>query len=144
MEAGLNQGHLVLQIEPNFTFDLNRPSLTEAIKVLIQLNGLTMKHDESALAIHHSMTYKVQTHMFSMNSTGRPITRFLTGEGRVIEPRAYMQNQLVFPPQWINEYEKNNRPQQIHEVPKVDRLQDGRVSVSFPSNTKPLYPYEKC
>lgn len=82
--------------------------------------------------------------MFSINSTGRPITRFLTEEGRVIEPKAYMQNQLVFPPQWINEYEKNNRSQQIHEVPKVDRLQDGRVLVYFPSKTKPLYPCEKC
>lgn len=59
IEAGLNMGHIILQIEPNFTLDLNRPSLADSIKVLIQLNGLNMNPDESALAIHHSMTYKV-------------------------------------------------------------------------------------
>jgi len=144
VEAGLNQGHVVLQVEPNFTLDIHKPSLTDAIKVLIQVNGLTMKPDESALAIHHTMTYKVQTHLFSMSSSGRPITRFLAGDGRVFQPRTYRQNQLIFPPQWINEYEKNNRPQQIHEVPKISRLQEGRVSVSFPTETKALYPCEKC
>lgn len=67
-----------------------------------------MKPDESTLAIYHSMTYKIQTHMFSMSNIGKPITRFITGEGRVIQPRIYRQNQLIFPLQWINEYEKNN------------------------------------
>ena len=43
VEAGLNQGHVVLQVEPNFTLDIHKPSLTDAIKVLIQVNGLTMK-----------------------------------------------------------------------------------------------------
>ena len=144
VKARLNQGHIILQVELNFTLDLHKPSLTYAIKVLIQLNGLTMKPDESALAIHHSMTYKFQTHMFSMSRSGNPITRFLNGERRIIQPRTYRKNQLVFPPQWINEYEKNNMPQQIHEVPKMSRLQGGRVSFSFPLETKPLYPCEKC
>ncbi|KAK9208675.1 hypothetical protein WN944_001035 [Citrus x changshan-huyou] len=75
IKAGLNQGHIVLQVELNFTLDLHMPS-----------------------------------------KSGKPITRFLAGERRVIQPRTYRQNQLVFPPQWINEYEKNNKPQQIHEV----------------------------
>ena len=110
VEAGLNQGHVVLQVEPNFTLDIHKPSLTDAIKVLIQVNGLTMKPDESALAIYHSITSKVQTHMFSMSNFGRPITRFLAGDGRVFQLRTYRQNHLIFPPQWINKYEKNNRP----------------------------------
>ena len=110
VEAGLNQDHIVLQVEPNFTLDISKPSLIDAIKVLIQLNGLTMKPDESALAIHHSMTYKVQTHMFSISSSGKPITKFIAGEGRVIQSMIYRQNQLIFPPQWINEYEENCRP----------------------------------
>ena len=92
VEAGLNQGHVVLQVEPNFTLDIHKPSLTDAIKVLIQVNGLTMKPDESALAIHHTMTYKVQTHLFFMSSFGKPITRFLAGDGRVFQPRTYRQN----------------------------------------------------
>lgn len=56
-----------------------------------------MKLDESALAIHHFMTYKIQTHMFSMSNIGKPITRFIAGEGKVIQPRIYRQNQLIFP-----------------------------------------------
>ena len=144
IEAGLNQSHVVLQVEPNFTLDIHKPSLTYAIKVLIQVNGLTMKPDESPLAIHHSITYKVQTHMFSMSSSGKPITRFLTGDGRVFQPRNYRQNQFIFSPQWINEYEKSNKPQQIHDVSKISSLQKRRVSISFPTETKALYPCEKC
>ena len=59
VEAGLNQGHIVLQVEPNFSLNLHKSSLIYAIKVLIQLNRLTMKPDETALEIHHSMTYNV-------------------------------------------------------------------------------------
>lgn len=70
--------------------------------------------------------------MFSMSNFGIPITRFLAGEGRVIQPRVYQQNQLIFLPQWINKYEKNSWPWQIHEAPKVSRMEDGWVSVSFP------------
>lgn len=82
--------------------------------------------------------------MFSMSSSEKPVIRFIAGEGRVIQPKAYRQNQLIFPLQWINEYESNNRLQQIHETPKVNRMQDGRVSVSFPTETRPLYPCERC
>lgn len=40
---GLNQGHVVEQVEPDFTLDLHNPTLPETIKVLVQINGLTMK-----------------------------------------------------------------------------------------------------
>ena len=46
VEAGLNQGHVVIQVEPNFTLDLHKPALLETIKVLVQINGLTMKPNE--------------------------------------------------------------------------------------------------
>ena len=65
------------------------------------------------------MTYKVQT----MSSSGKPITRFIAGEGRVIQPRIYRHDQLIFPPQWINEHEKNSKPQKIHEVLKVSKME---------------------
>lgn len=68
----------------NFTLDLDEPTLLETMKVLIKLNRLTMKPDESVLAIHYTMTYKVQIHMFFMNHTILPITKFTAGEGRII------------------------------------------------------------
>lgn len=43
---------------------------------------------------------------------------------------------------WINEYGQNNKPLQIHEVPKVDKLKDGRISISFPKETRSMYPCE--
>lgn len=57
MEVGLNQGHVVIQVKLNFITFIN-PHSQEIIKVLIYLNGLTMQSDESALAFHHTMTYK--------------------------------------------------------------------------------------
>ena len=94
VEAGLNQGHVVVQVKPNFTLDLHKPTLLETIKVLDQINGLTMKPNESALAVHHTMTSKVQTHMFSMSHSNL-----------LIQPKTFKQNQPIFPTQWINEYE---------------------------------------
>ena len=103
-----------------------------------------MKPDESALAVHHTMTYKIQTHMFSMSHNNLSITRFTAGEGRIIQPITFKQNQLSFPPQQINEYEQNNKPLQVHEAPKADRLKDGRISVSFPKEIRIMYPCERC
>ena len=90
-----------------------------------------MKLDESALVVHHTMTYKVQTHMFFMSHTNLLMTRFTVGEGRIIQSKTLKQIQLIFPRGWINEYEHNNKPLQIHEPLQVDRLIEGRVSVSF-------------
>lgn len=35
VEVGLNQGHVVEQVEPNFTLDLHKPTLPQTIKVLV-------------------------------------------------------------------------------------------------------------
>ena len=64
-----------------------------------------MKSDELTLIIHHTMTYKVQTHMFSTSHNNLSITKFTIGEGRIIQSKTFKQNQLSFPLQWINEYE---------------------------------------
>lgn len=58
-----------------------------------------MKLDELALVIHHTMTYKVQTHMLSKSHNNLPITKFIIGERRIIQPKIFKQNQLSFPPQ---------------------------------------------
>lgn len=99
-------------MEPNFTVDLHKTALLDPRnhQSLNPLNGLTMKSDESYLAIH-------QTYMFFMNHNNLPITRFTIGEGRIIQPKALEQNQLVFPHRWINEYEQNNKPLQVYETP---------------------------
>ena len=103
-----------------------------------------MKPNELALAVHHTMTYKVQTHMFSMSHNNLPITRFTVKERRIIQLRTFKQNQLSFPLHWINKYEQNNKPWEVREAPKVDRLKDGIISVSLPKETRPMYPCEKC
>lgn len=80
VEVGLNEGHVVVHVEPNFTLDLHKLTLPETMKVLVQINGLTMKPNELALVVHYTMTYKVQTHMFSMSYSNLLITRFTVGE----------------------------------------------------------------
>ena len=136
-EAGLNKGHVVLQVEPNFTLDIHKPSLTDAIKVLIQVNGLTMKPDESALAIHHTMTYKVQTHLFSMSSTGRPITRFLSGDVRVFQPRTYRQNQLIFHHNGSMSMKKATGLNRSMRFQKLAGYKKGGYQFLFPLRQKP-------
>ena len=97
VEVGLNSGPVVLEVEPNFTLDLKQTNLSNTIKVLVQTSGLDMKPDQPAIAVHHTMTYKVQTHLFSLSHTNLPAIRLST-DGRIIHPQNYTQNQLVFPP----------------------------------------------
>ena len=78
-----------------------------------------------------------------MSHNNIPITRFTAGEGRIFQPKTFKQNQLSIP-KWINEYKQNNKPLQVHEMPNVDRLKNGRISISFPKETKPVYPCERC
>lgn len=65
---------------------------------------IIMSPNESVLIVHHTLTYKFQTHLFSMNCTNIPITGLIE-EGRVIQPRTYN-----FSPRWINDYEQSNKP----------------------------------
>lgn len=80
--------------------------------------------------------------MFSISYSNLPITRFIIGESRISNPKPSNRTIWSFLPQWINEYGQNNKPLQIHEVPKVDKLKDGRISISFPKETRSMYPCE--
>lgn len=102
-----------------------------------------MKSNESTLAIHHTMAYNAQTHMFSMSHNNPHITRFIIGKGRIIQPKAFKQNQLIFPPKWSMRISKIIGPY-IYKRPREWILTDGKILVFFPRETKPLYLCEKC
>lgn len=97
-----NQGHIIIHVEPNFTLDLHKPTLQKIIKVLIQLNRLTMKLNESALVVYPIVTYKVQTHIFFMSYSNLFITKFIVEKGRIMQPKTFKKNQLIFPQRWIS------------------------------------------
>lgn len=50
----------------------------------------------------------------------------LSTDGRIIHPLNYTQNQLVFSPNWINDYEKNTQSLIVLEKPKVETFMDLR------------------
>lgn len=54
-EVSLYNGHIVIEIEPNFTLDLKR-FIAETLQVLIQLCKTDMRQGEIALIVHHMMT----------------------------------------------------------------------------------------
>lgn len=60
VEVGLHNGHVIIEVEPNFSLDLTKESLSDTIQVMIQLNGATMRASETTIALHHTMMYKVQ------------------------------------------------------------------------------------
>lgn len=69
-----------------------------------------MKPNKPALAIHHIMAYKVQTHMFFMSYNNLYITKFIAEKGRIIQPKAFKQNELIFPPKWSMSMSKITGP----------------------------------
>lgn len=59
VEADLNNGHVTLHVDLNFTLDLTKTNVVEAIQVMIQLYGADMRPRETSIAFHHTMTYRI-------------------------------------------------------------------------------------
>lgn len=96
VEAGLNNGHVTLLAKPNFTLGLTKANIADIIQVMIHLYGTNMNLGETALAFHHTMTYKIQSHVFSMDHDLIPKIHVM-GDAKTQQPKYYKRDQLTFP-----------------------------------------------
>lgn len=67
MEVGLHNSHVVIKIKLNFLLDLKKKFAAKTLQVLIQLYKANMQPGKVALALHHTMTYNIQSHLLSMD-----------------------------------------------------------------------------
>lgn len=91
--------HVVIEIKLNFTLDLKKRSVVETLQVLIKFCGVDMGQGETTIAIHHTMTYKVQSHLFSLNHSLILIVR-ISGDAKVQISKIHKEHKLTFLPSW--------------------------------------------
>ncbi|MED6131257.1 hypothetical protein PIB30_008297 [Stylosanthes scabra] len=133
----LTNGSVILTISPDFTMRLIDPTLSQRIKIQVQLIGATQDAAAEQVTLHHQVLYRVQDHALDLklpNSTGDALLMFHDknhGPAIVNIPRMITTEELssIVPLEWITNYEKAF-PQQIPDVhtttpPRITRASDG-------------------
>ncbi|MED6218803.1 hypothetical protein PIB30_029990 [Stylosanthes scabra] len=139
----LTNGSVILTISPDFTMRLTDLTLSQRIKIQVQLIGATQDAAAEQATLHHQVLYRVQDHALDLklpNSTGDALLMFHDknhGPGIVNIPRMITTEELssIVPLEWITNYEKAF-PQQIPNVhttapPRISRASDGTVTTVF-------------
>ncbi|MED6173751.1 hypothetical protein PIB30_062594 [Stylosanthes scabra] len=138
-----NGSVILLTISPDFTMRLTDPTLSQRIKIQVQLIGATQDAAAEQATLHHQVLYGVQDHALDLklpNSTGDAFFMFHDknhGPAIVNIPRMITTEELssIVPLEWITNYEKAF-PQQIPDVhttvpPRITRASDGTVATVF-------------
>ncbi|MED6219126.1 hypothetical protein PIB30_033060 [Stylosanthes scabra] len=120
-----------------FTMRLTDPTLSQRIKIQVQLIGATQDAAAEQATLHHQVLYRVQDHALDLklpNSTGDALLMFHDknhGPAIVNIPRMITTEEFssIVPLEWITNYEKAF-PQQIPDVhtttpPRITRASDG-------------------
>ncbi|MED6178183.1 hypothetical protein PIB30_105176 [Stylosanthes scabra] len=122
---------------------LTDPTLSQRIKIQVQLIGATQDAAAEQATLHHQVLYRVQDHALDLklpNSTGDALLMFHDknhGPAIVNIPRMIITEELssIVPLEWITNYEKAF-PQQIPDVhttapPRITRASDGTITTVF-------------
>ncbi|MED6174465.1 hypothetical protein PIB30_069237 [Stylosanthes scabra] len=108
----LTNGSVIHTISPDFTMRLTDPTLSQRIKIQVQLIGAIQDSAAEQATLHHQVLYRVQDHALDLklpNSTGDALLMF---------------------------HDKNNGPAIILDVhtttpPRITRASDGTVTTVF-------------
>ncbi|MED6147935.1 hypothetical protein PIB30_048499 [Stylosanthes scabra] len=139
----LTNGSMVLMISPNFTLRLTDPTVSQRIKIQIQLIGAVQDPQAEIATLHHQVLHRVQDHALDLrlpHSTGDALFMFNDqnhGPAIVNIPKMIAADELaaIVPLEWITNYEKAF-PQLIPDVhtttpPMVTISLDGTVKTVF-------------
>ncbi|MED6136122.1 hypothetical protein PIB30_053155 [Stylosanthes scabra] len=139
----LTNGSVILTISPDFIMRLTDPTLSQRIKIQVQLIGAIQDSAAEQATLHHQVLYRVQDHALDLklpNSTGDALLMFHDknhGPAIVNIPRMITTEELssIVPLEWITNYEKAF-PQQIPDVhtiapPRITRASDGTITTVF-------------
>ncbi|XLT00718.1 hypothetical protein HN51_050069 [Arachis hypogaea] len=110
----LSNGSVILTIAPNFTMRLSDPTISQRLKIQIQLVGVIQDSNVEQATLHHQVLYRVQDHALDLNlpnTTGKVLFMFIDSAGGpaiVNIPRMITTEELssIIPLEWITDYEK--------------------------------------
>ena len=66
VQTTLNAGTIFVTLFPNFNITLKDPHLCDALKVQVQITGVSLVQDTYAATLHYQFTYRLQNHAFDM------------------------------------------------------------------------------
>ncbi|QHN84272.1 polyprotein [Arachis hypogaea] len=146
----LSNGSVILTIAPNFTMRLSDPTISQRLKIQIQLVGVIQDSNAEQATLHHQVLYRVQDHALDLNlpnTTGEALFMFTDSAGGpaiVNIPRMITTEELasIIPLEWITDYEKAFPKEQVdvHTTapPTITHNSDGTVTTVFqkPGMTK--------
>ncbi|QHN86090.1 polyprotein [Arachis hypogaea] len=139
----LSNGSVILTIAPNFTMRLSDPTISQRLKIQIQLVGVIQDSNAEQATLHHQVLYRVQDHALDLNlpnTTGEALFMFTDSAGGpaiVNIPRMITTEELasIIPLEWITDYEKAFPKEQVdvHTTapPTITHNSDGTVTTVF-------------
>ena len=66
VQTNLNAGTIFVTLFLNFNIPLKDPHLCDALKVQVQITGVSLVQDTYAATFHYQFTYRLQNHAFDM------------------------------------------------------------------------------
>ncbi|KAL4394552.1 hypothetical protein AHAS_Ahas02G0163400 [Arachis hypogaea] len=105
---------VILTIAPNFTMRLSDPTISQRLKIQIQLVRVIQDFNAEQATLHHQVLYRVQDHTLDLNlpnTTGEALFMFIDnarGPAIVNILRMITTEELssIIPLEWITDYEK--------------------------------------
>lgn len=68
----------------------------------------------------------------------------ILGYAKIQQPKIYKRDQLTFSLSWKNKNEQSKQHKIMHDKSIITRDNSGRISISFPTQSKTFYPCERC
>ena len=118
----LHAGSMVLTIFPNYNVSLRDPTLSQRMKVQIQINGAEQVFEAHSATLHHQIIYRLQNHAVNLSlPTSHDSALFILANNQeetpfiVQIPRNISRKELqeLIPLHWVTGYKmlrENTKP----------------------------------
>ncbi|KAM7532210.1 hypothetical protein LguiB_035620 [Lonicera macranthoides] len=129
VQATLNAGTVFFTLYPNFNVPLSDPFVCSALKVQVQITGVSMVPGTAAATIHQQMVYRVQNHSYDLCIPGSSTSEalMLTIDSEASHTAKYVPRQLtraelvtLLPEVWVTSYEKLQEQNNTEPLQQID------------------------
>ncbi|KAM7505351.1 hypothetical protein LguiB_004255 [Lonicera macranthoides] len=144
VQTTLNAGTVFFTLYPNFNVPLSDPFVCSALKIQVQITGVSMVPGTAAATIHQQMVYRVQNHSYDLCIPGSSTSEalMLTIDSEASHTAKYVPKQLtraelvtLLPEVWVTSYEKLQEQNNTEPLQQVDptylRRADKQIEMRF-------------
>ncbi|KAM7514863.1 hypothetical protein LguiA_004446 [Lonicera macranthoides] len=153
VQATLNAGTVFFTLYPNFNIPLSDPFVCSALKIQVQITGVSMVPGTAAATIHQQMVYRVQNHSYDLCIPGSSTSEalMLTIDSDASHTAKYVPRQLtraelvtLLLEVWVTSYEKLQEQANTESLQQTDptyiRRADKQIEMRFNNKTSTSSP----